>query len=52
MSENPTSDEIGEGAEADEKLERDAEKAADALEGEGYGGPGPENETGKSEDGS
>jgi hypothetical protein len=49
MSENPTSDEIDEGAEADAKLERDAEQSADAIKGDGYGGPAPENETGGDE---
>lgn len=49
MSDNPTSDEIDETD--DEKLEQDADKAADDLDGAGYGGPGLENETGKSEDG-
>lgn len=48
MSENPTSDEIDETD--DEKLEQDAEQAAgksDPLSGGGYGGPGPEQETGE-----
>ncbi|WP_299168465.1 hypothetical protein [uncultured Arthrobacter sp.] len=56
MSENPTSDEIDETD--DEKLEQDAEQAAgkaNTESGGDYGGPGPENETGKAgseEDGS
>lgn len=50
MSDNPTSDEIDESN--DEKLEQDADKAADALDETGYGGPGPENETGEKQDGS
>ncbi|GAB3536758.1 hypothetical protein GCM10027403_18550 [Arthrobacter tecti] len=46
MSENPTSDEIGETeteTEADDQ-NKDAGKSSALNEG-GYGGPGPENET-------
>ena len=52
MSENPTSDEIDHTD--DEKLEQDAEQAAgkaDSESGGGYGGPGPERESGGSEAG-
>lgn len=47
MSENPTSDDIDETD--DQILEKDAERAAgtsSSLDEGGYGGPGPENETG------